>query len=365
MSTTAHPKSLTIPASAVDVGYFSNKFALHRQVVGEKTEIHCASFLSVCPQVLERTSSQQLGGIGEPIGVSVQIDGQLYFVGPDAYLRGDYSDTRSVIENYAASDQYRALVKGALYYIAQHHLSNHADINRLVINYVGCGLPMTTIDVAKQDVLDAVNGDHHLPPLPGRTESLLVTVKNTLIIPQPQGALLNMAYQAGSTSAIDESILVVDLGGGTLDWFMTVNRKRSIERCGAHQVGILHAIRQVCDSIRPGLSRDTVIVDRVDRALRSRALSVKVSGAQVDLSPHLSLVDGVISKSLQKMMEKVGGFDTMDTILLTGGGAQLAEPILRKMLGARESIIKVDTDPTFSNVKGFFQLAHQFAHGRK
>jgi len=260
---------LTIPAAAVDVGYFSNKFVLgsHR-ADSRHNELVCDSFVSVCPSVLTgNQSSESYGGIKEAEGICVKVDNVQYFVGRDANLRGDSADTRAVLPNYAASSEYRALVKGALYYIAMHNLKNYPNINKLDINVMGCGLPMTTIDSAQPDVLRAVNGIHNLPPLPGRSVDLVVNVKATMIIPQPQGALINYSTMSGSSGAIEDNLLVVDMGGGTLDWFMTVNRKRSVERSGAHQIGMLQAVRSVCESIRPGLGRDAIIVERVDKAL--------------------------------------------------------------------------------------------------
>lgn len=357
--------ALTIPAAGIDVGYFSNKFVLGSKKENGSAVLICDSFVSVCPHVSKTRASSTLGGIREAEGITVEVDGALHFVGPDANLRGDSTDTRAVLPNYAASSEYRALVKGALYYIASNNLAEYPNINRLDINIMGCGLPMTTIDTAQPDVLKAVNGVHKLPPLPGRTEELTVNVKGCLIIPQPQGALINHASLAGSTAAIEDNILVVDMGGGTLDWFMTVNRKRSVERSGAHQSGILQAVRAVCEAIRPGLGRDAIMVDRVDKALRTTEKMVKISGESIDLTPYLSTAEGVIARSIQKMLEKAGGLDSMDMILLTGGGAEMVRPIIAKMLGGREGIIKMDPDPVFSNVKGFYKIAYQYAHGKK
>lgn len=358
-------QSLTIPAAGIDVGYFSNKFVLGSKKVNGNVELVCDGFVSVCPLVTRTNGeSNLLGGVREAEGITVEIDGALHFVGPDAGLRGNSSDTRAVLPNYAASSEYRALVKGALYYIAEFNLTDYPHINRLEINVMGCGLPMTTIDIAQPDVLKAINGVHILPPLPGRKENLIVNVKASLVIPQPQGALINYASSAGTSSAIEDNILVVDMGGGTLDWFMTVNRKRSVERSGAHQSGMLQAVRAVCEAIRPGLGLDAIVVDRVDKALRSESKIVKLSGKHMDLKPYISTAEGVIAKSIHKMLEKAGGLDSMDMILLTGGGAEMVRPIMANLLGDREDIIKMDADPVYSNVKGFYKLAYQVAHGK-
>lgn len=107
------------------------------------------------------------------------------------------------------------------------------------------------------------------------------------------------------------------------------------------------------------------MVERVDKALRSTDKKVKISGEVVDLTPYMSTAEGVISRSIQKMLEKAGGLDSMDMILLTGGRAEMVRPIIAKMLGGRENIIQMDQDPVFANVKGFYKIAYQYAHTNK
>lgn len=348
-----------LPLAAVDVGYFSTKFTTGRAGDDpQRRTIQASSIPSYCPRV----DGEATAGVGMSSlnGVVVEVEGTRYFVGPDAALRSSGLDARVTLEGYADSETYLALFRGALHYICRNLLQQRQDVTEVVIKRMVVGLPLNTLAAKKDPLRARLEGRHVVPAMPWSKNELAVEVRSCTVLAQPQGALV---YHGGSNKEIfKQNTLVLDLGGGTFDWFLTHGQKVLYERSGAYPKGMLACTFAVCDQIRKSLRDDMEIVKRVDLALRRNDPEVLIAGKMVSLAPFEPAVRAILKESLQRMLDSVKSLDSIDLILFTGGGAPRLHALMVEMFPDRGETMMLDGDPVYSNVRGFHVLGEVMAH---
>lgn len=140
------------------------------------------------------------------------------------------------------------------------------EIKRLVV-----GLPLNTLLAQTVPCREMVEGKHTVPPLLYGKEPLTVVVRSCTVVAQPQGAMISYGANSGNAQSLfKQNMLVLDIGGGTFDWYLSHGKKALIERCGAYPKGMLECAFAVCDRIDKSLRGDPIIVSRVDEALRRK-----------------------------------------------------------------------------------------------
>ena len=75
------------------------------------------------------------------------------------------------------------------------------------------------------------------------------------------------------------------------------------------------------------------------------------------MADYWPTVRSLVIDALNQMKNKVGDIEVMDHILLTGGGASILDRVCKEVMADRQKVIRIDGDPVFSNVKGFFEIA--------
>ena len=294
-------------------------------------------------------------------GVMVEEAGARYFEGPDAALRSSGLDARVTLEGYADSETYLALFRGALHYICRSVLQSQRDVTKVSIKRMVVGLPLNTLSAKAGILRQRVEGVHKVPAMPWAKDELQVEVRSCTVLAQPQGALF---FHGGSNKEIfTQNTLVLDLGGGTFDWFLTHGQKVLYERSGAYPRGTLACAFAVCDQIRKSLRDDMEIVKRVDLALRDEAPTVRIGGKSVELAPYEPAVRAIIKDCLQRMLDSVKSLDSIDLIIFTGGGSPLLHTLMLEMFPERSDTMKLDADPIYSNVRGFHLVGEAMNHG--
>ncbi len=167
---------------------------------------------------------------------------------------------------------------------------------------------------------------------------------------------MSYSYQLAKNIA-KEKVLVLDLGGGTFDWFISDCMKPNYLLCGAAPVGALACVTAVCDLLHPRYKSDPTVLNKVDIALRENAEFVLIAGTEHPLKDLWPTVRSVVKEGLEQMLIKVGSLDGMDRILLTGGGAKLLEQSAISVLSEYKQMMVIDTDPVSSNARGFHLIA--------
>ena len=349
---------VNLPCAAVDVGYFSTKYTLEAR----GSEIHCASFPSVAPRA-GGSETSSFASIGSGLNVvRVKAGDHEFYVGPEAMLRKSGRTPRVVLESFASRPEYLALLHGALYQIAKFHLGGKNEPHTLEISDLVLGLPLNTLRQFSDRLKEIATGTHELPSLVRGGKPLTVTVKRTTVIAQPHGTVIyNMVSRK---MAEGQHWLVLDLGGGTFDWFVTFGHKVLTDMCGAHPRGMLAAANAVADAIKTGMRDDPIMIDRIDTAIRTGASHINMLGGPHPMEQYKPLVEGVIGECIDKMFDSIESLNSIDTIVATGGGAKILAQQLAKRAPEAKGSILIDDEPIYSNVRGFFLVGQQLGQSR-
>jgi plasmid segregation protein ParM len=228
--------------------------------------------------------------------------------------------------------------------------------DELAINLLVVGLPCNTYAKFHERLAQRMRGEH----LIGRNGQIerRITVESVRVVPQPQGAVV---HWGSSTDLANAMSLVLDAGGGTFDWFVTKGRQALWQRAGAYPKGMLACASAVIKLIEPEWLNDHSVVERVDAAIRANAESFKVGQKTFMLANYRKTIDAVLHECIAKMISVAGRIDTMDQILVTGGGANVFGEFLRKQNPSIAAGVKIDKDPIYSNVRGF-QVIGEIMH---
>lgn len=342
-----------IGARAIDVGYFNVKYTTGRNNESNN-EVGCGLFPALAPRITHNNSLMSPGTSGSD-GCYVNVDGVNYFVGRGAAFNSSGLETRPVEKSYCMSDKYLALLRGALHYIAEDAKATQ-DV---VIDQLVLGLPLNNFKEFHERLVDRVVGEHHLTSPKAAAGKRRITVKNARVIVQPQGALINFGYN-GATKVADGWTLVIDPGGGTLDWFLSRGNQPNWQRSGAYPKSMLACSYAVADMINPGWKDQFEIIDRIDKAIRSKADTFSVAGETYTLSNYQTGIEAVLEESVQYMLNSIGPTDSLDTIIMTGGGAKVFYEYMATHHPRLAKIATIDNDPVFSNVRGFHILGEMF-----
>lgn len=340
---------------AIDVGYYNLKYTGGRKMVGGVNTIPTSLFPSLAPRL---TTKELMKDPGVDACI-VNVRGADYIVGPGAVNYTSASEQQAFDLEYSASDRYRALMAGALHYIAEDAgAGQECVIDRLVL-----GLPLNTYHKNVQTLVQRAVGEHVIRR-PGSDQHRRVTVKDVHVMVQPHGALLEFGVAHPDVLKDNRSTLVIDTGGGTLDWFSARGTAPNWARCGAHPKAMLHCAYAICDLINPRWRTQYEIVEIIDQALCNRAETFQVGPRQFHMRDYQGAVDSVLEESIKHMIDKTGPLDAVSRLLLTGGGAFVVKEFLLRQQPELNAIIHTESEPVFSNVRGFQVAGEVLERGR-
>lgn len=350
-------QSTTLPAMGIDVGFFSTKFTLGRAPSQEGATISVDQYPSLAPRNFG--GPRHLPTADQQDVVLVEAEpGVFHYVGKDVFDTVSSTGSRAVVPDFSQSSAYKALFLGALFYAARHFGCS----GKLIIKHLVVGLPLSTVYTHAEALKALVEGEHAIPQPGAVARKMTVVVESATVLAQPHGALIvHGIHRTGL--ATEGNTLVLDMGGGTFDWFLSRGIVPNYQRSGAVAIGALACATAVCKSIKDGLQDDPEIVARVDKALREGAETVRIAGRDHEMGPHWPSVESILKDAIEQMLKSVGSLNNVETILLTGGGAKLLAGVVNSMLRDYAHMIQVDAEPVASNVRGFHTLA-EFQNGR-
>ncbi|MBD2222765.1 hypothetical protein H6G33_38280 [Calothrix sp. FACHB-1219] len=344
-----------VEACAIDVGHANVKYSSRRSMVAGKADIRTGVFPAIAP-VMVNGGFQNHNGSKKVDGVAIDIGGMQYYVGKDVRFHATGSELRTVPRNYCETDEYLALLRGALHHIAHDVGAGSA----MVIETLVLGLPINTWRQYNKSLAARIEGDHLLGTITSEHPKRLVHVKKVVVIVQPLGAL----YQYGIATSSDPLpgwTMVLDAGGGTLDWFVSQRLQPNWPRSGAHAKSMLACCYAIADKINPEWKDQADIVGRIDFAVRTKSEYFEVQGVKYPIEQYRPAVDAVLRESVNKMFATVGKSDDLDHILITGGAAGVLHDFLCVNYPHLKTIMVVDADSLFANVKGF-QIAAELVY---
>jgi PRTRC genetic system protein D len=258
---------VAVGVRAVDVGYFNLKYSLGRKLVGGANTIATSLFPALAPRL---TTKEVMKDPGVDACI-VNVRGADYIVGPDSVDHTSPSDQQAFDLEYSATDRYHALMLGALNYMADDAgAGQEFVIGRLVL-----GLPLNTYHKNVQILARRAVGEHLMRRV-GSQQCRRVTVKDVHVMAQPHGALLDFGVAHPGALKDNRGTLVIDPGGGTLDWFLARGTTPNWTRSGAHPKAMLHCAYAISNLINPRWRTQYEIVEIIDRALRNQAEEFQV-----------------------------------------------------------------------------------------
>lgn len=284
--------------AAIDVGYGYTKYATGTS----RKDIKCHHFLSQAPVASNLAMAEALGSALRI--VEIPINGLKYAVGPDVSMATGAAPVRHMDNTYSESDEYLALVRGAL---------NYMKVDKIDL-LVG-GLPVKVFEAKREALERRLTGTHAVGE--GRT----VVIKRAKILAQPRGALLTYAIANNQLANIKtQTNLIPDPGSRTFDWVLTRGLKPFTERSGSVDKGMLDVIRVIAE----GISRDERLefgdYERIDHALRTNTRPL-IFGREYDLRKYLPAAKKITQEAVTAMKRSVGEGAHIDNIILGNGGA--------------------------------------------
>lgn len=170
------------------------------------------------------------GGLSRRDTVRVQIDDDVFEVGPDAHLLSDRTSSRVLSSSYIDTPQYRALLLGSLSYM---------DVDS--IDLLVLALPVNNQHRAG-DLKKLALGKHKV------SGDRVIEVKDVWVLCQPLAGYIYYAHSIGKEKfkAIkSQNVLSIDFGFTTVDWVTSRGLKVNEKKSGAEDMG-MSAILEIC-----------------------------------------------------------------------------------------------------------------------
>lgn len=331
---------MTSIVRAIDVGYGYTKFITSHDA--QTGAVQCGSFPSLAP--LATVGDVSGGTIARRNTTLVQVDGNIYEVGPDVSLALGTDTARVLNTRYVESAEYLALVRGALTYM---------DVPRVDLLVVG--LPVSLVATKGQALKQRVEGRHLL------SDGKEIEVAKVLVLAQPIGGLI--AYAQGEESYArfrNERNLVLDPGFYTVDWLFAKGLQAFPRRCGSYPGGMHAILKRLAQAISEEHRVDFSDVTNLDEGLKTGI--VMLYGRRISLGRYYNVTRPIVQEAVNAIANSVGDGRDIDSIVLVGGGADFFSDAIRERFPSHT--VSAAADPAFQNVRGFQRAGVEFAQHR-
>mgnify|MGYP000895115006 CR=1 FL=1 len=321
---------------AIDVGYGNTKYI---KSIDKKGNMELGIFPSIAP----RATANGIGSsfLDQRDTKIIDINGIPYEVGPDSKDLKRDDDTRVLHDKYIYSEQYKAILLGALSYM-----------NEPVIDLLVMGLPVTGMKYA-EDLKKAFTGIQELD------ENKTVDIKKVEVLAQPLGALFDYAFAVDGRfeEMKNETNLVIDPGFLTFDFLVTKGTRIIETRSDASPGGMSKVLKSMANSISRKMDISYHDLESIDEGLQKDDRMIKIFGKPVDLNPFVIETLPVLDDAVTFMKNIVGDGMDIDNIILAGGGAHVWKKRIMNQY-PNHNLILLDNS-VFSVVRGFQKVAEK------
>ncbi|MGO2275517.1 ParM/StbA family protein [Pseudoalteromonas nigrifaciens] len=318
------------------------------------------TFSSSVGRINESRIGQSEMGIGKRDTVEVEIDGELFEVGPDAYLSSQDSDD-VLSDHYVGSKQYKALLKGSL------SLMHDRVIDLLVV-----GLPVNHWS-KKDELIKLTEGVHDFK---GGKQRI---VKKTMVLPQPVAGLVSYATSLAKhdfdKNFKTANVVCIDAGYLTLDVCTSRGLTPIEKRSGATENGFSTVLSEIIPTLSKAFSLTNNLSRRiVDDAFWKTKGKLKVRGCEYsfpvcrkednelgieyDVSAKIYSATSTAANYVRNI---VGSGDDIDFFVLFGGPIKTFEPAVRELYPHHKIIVLENNLTTV--VEGLFYAGKQVLKG--
>ncbi len=332
--------------AGVDVG-----FGFTKATDGETTVL----FKSIIGEPQPRSMDENFFS-GESIsGLHMTLDDRSYFV-------GDLAESESRVRQFTLdqaqmiTQQFRILALAGLAKIAP---------NRVPVNVV-TGLPVSYYMEYKDKLTAALSGEHELQVHDGsKSRDVTLSVNRVRVIPQPYGSLVDYLFREDGTllraDMARQKIGVVDIGFKTTDFTVCKGLRHSERGSRTTDTGISKAFQFISEALNE-MSGVNVEIYRLYDAVREG--SIKIRGAEYDLTKVKNEVFGRLATAVVSDMERIWVDDwDLDVVLLAGGGGEALFEYLKPLVRGEFALLKTQDDSRMGNVSGYVKYGRYYYDG--
>jgi plasmid segregation protein ParM len=330
---------------AIDVGYGNTKAVWNRRDQNGKVVWDEICFPSAANKIFRDHSIQ---GIAGPDRVLVDVDGELFFVGPEA-TAGAEQLVGGI--DYIAKPEYEALLCGAWSYMMKRMGRVIPTVDSLVL-----GLPVANFVVRRSELM-AIGAKTHKVPVPESLKHGIATLSaralDVHVIPQPYGAM-RLAHELSADEQLASAgfaAMVIDPGYGTLDWFVTKGLAPRMELSDSFEGGVRMILKEVASIVGKDHGGGSPNMSLVARGLQDGFMLD--AGKRIDMAPYMNIVDQVANTLTAQFLQR---FDPrkegIHRVILAGGGAKYFSKPLADQLP--EFQIETLDASLMSNARGFW-----------
>lgn len=316
---------------ALDVGHFSTKFV---RTISAKGEAVVRSIPSLALPFSRPDRS-------EPSDYSTAVlagDGEQYEVGPLISLPKYGSFNQPMHQGSINSPGYLALARGALRFM---------DVDAVDLLIVA--MPIAAFKRSRQLIDELLTGEHLFPD--GRS----ITVKRTIPVIAPIGAMADFVLSSSRRIQRSKS-LVIDVGAFHFGWVLMDEANFVDHRSGCFSAGLASIYRRIAERISRKHKVDFDDLDAIDQGWRGG--EVDLDGRQVSVTDATDEGKRFVTESISAMLEVTGDCRDVANIVLVGGGAEFAFPVVQAHFGRRA--VMVSRNPVFATVRGCQEIGERW-----
>ncbi len=293
---------------------------------------------------------------GESIpGLHLTLDDRSYFVGE---LAENESRVRQFTLDQAqlVTQHFRTLALAALAKVVP---------GRVPFNLV-TGLPVGYFMEYKDRVTQALTGEHSLMIHDSSAgNEVLLNINRVRVIPQPYGSLVDYLFREDGSvmrmEAARQKIGIIDIGFKTTDFTVCKGFRHSERGSRTTDTGIAKAFTYISEALND-MSGVNVEIYRLYDAVREG--SIKIRGAEYDLSKVKDEVFGRLATAIMGDMERIWSDDwDLDLVLLAGGGGESLFEYLKPLVRGEMALLKTQEDPRMGNVSGYVKYGRYYYDG--
>jgi len=288
-------------------------------------------------------------------GLHLTLDDRSYFVGE---LAESESRVRQFTLDQAqlVTQHFKTLALAALARIIP---------GRVPFNVV-TGLPVGYYMEYKDLISQVLEGEHtlliHNHP---ESKEVVLNINRARVIPQPYGSLVDYLFREDGTvlraDTARQKIGVVDIGFKTTDLTVCKGFRHSERGSRTTDTGVAKAFTFISEALNE-MSGVNVEIYRLYDAVREG--SIKIRGAEYDLSKVKDEVFGRLATAVTSDMERVWADDwDLDLVLLTGGGGEALFEYLKPLIKGELALLKTQEDPRMGNVSGYVKYGRYYYDG--
>ncbi|WP_394697379.1 hypothetical protein [Pseudoxanthomonas japonensis] len=327
-------------AAGLDVGYGNVKLSV--RVAGEAKPREQTMPIGAVP--LDQAPKKLSGGYDIRDGVIVSIDGQAWAAGLEpSHLQGF---SRPTHENYPATNEYKALMIGAL---------AKAGITEVDMLYTG--IPVAQYyghnGVAlRTQISNTMTGTHWI------NSTTSIKVKATTVVPQAAGAYMDILARSPELKPAKGSpTLIIDVGYFSVDWVRVIDNAVLDDSSGSSLNATSVLLEKAAALIRQKYGRP-ISAARLETAFRGGEGTIDWGQVTLHVGEWLELASEEIAPKVFNDVVRMQRHqeDFPNLIILTGGGGSLYKKAAEQFFP--HSKVALSREPVMANARGFQHLAH-------